>query len=36
MYDYVIVDSAAVGAGLQDHPVVTPMWRSPEMRGTSR
>jgi choline dehydrogenase len=29
----VIVDSPAVGAGLQDHPVVTPMWRSPDMRN---
>jgi choline dehydrogenase len=29
----VVVDSPAVGAGLQDHPVVTPMWRSPEMRN---
>jgi choline dehydrogenase len=29
----VVVDSPKVGAGLQDHPVVTPMWRSPDMRN---
>jgi choline dehydrogenase len=29
----VVVESPHVGAGLQDHPVVTPMWRSPDMRN---
>jgi choline dehydrogenase len=29
----VLVDSPEVGAGLQDHPVVTPMWRSPLRSG---
>ena len=29
----VVVDSPQVGAGLQDHPVVTPMWHSPDMRN---
>jgi choline dehydrogenase len=29
----VVAASPEVGAGLQDHPVVTPMWRSPDMRN---
>jgi choline dehydrogenase len=30
----VIADSPAVGAGLQDHPLVTPMWHAPDMKNT--